>query len=115
MFQSRQINDIYNLVEVSFVNFTLTSTTGGTTTTQTGIAPTLGAPGSNAPATFQAGDIIELYPSAAVGPLAALLLGAYPSAQGILTIAILNRSAATVTPSAGVWTVVAKRVAANTF
>jgi hypothetical protein len=116
MLQSRQINEIYNLVEVSFAGFTLTSTTSGLNATQV-VTFVLNSATGTVPATFLPGDVIELYPSAAVGSLGGLIISATPVAgsNGQLTIAIKNAAGATVTPSLGVWTCIAKRVAANNF
>jgi hypothetical protein len=116
MFQSRQINEIYNLVEVSFATFTLAASNAGTTFTQNTnfVLNNLNSPFSVA--TFALGDIIELYPSASVGTVGGLVIQGTPtSTPGQLTLAVFNRSGSTITPGAGQWICVAKRIAPNLF
>lgn len=114
MLQSRQINEIYNLVEVSYAGFQLSSTTTGAIAVQS-ITFVLNSAVGTVPATFMPGDLIELYPSAAVGSVAGLIITAIPLATaGQLAISVKNVAGSTISPALGVWTCIAKRIAANT-
>jgi hypothetical protein len=114
MFQSRQINEIYNLVEVSYAGFTLSSTTSGSIATQN-VQFVLNSATGTIPATFGPGDILELYPTAAVGSLGGLIIQAVPGAGGVATILQKNAAGVTVTPLLGQWICIAKRIAPYTL
>jgi hypothetical protein len=116
MFQIRMRNEIFTLVEVSYATFTLSSTSGLAIATQN-VQFLQGSPaGGNGPASFVPGDYLELFPSAAVGSLGGVIVQAIPvpGTPGLCTIAVKNCNTGTpVTPSAGLWTLVASRIAAN--
>lgn len=116
MFQQRQLNEIFPLIEVSF---SATGTPGALTTGTDGrisVACFVGGPGAanTSPATFALGDDLEVVVPAAAGNMAGMIVSATPSATpGTCTIAFHNGSAGTITPTTAQYTVIAKRVPAS--
>lgn len=116
MFQQRQLNEVYSLVEVSF---SAAVNPGGIATgakAAVTVQCVLGGTGSTQNATFTQGDRLEVIPPAAAGVLGGLIIDATPAANaGQATINFFNAGAGTVTPTSAQWTVIAKRIAPNTF
>jgi hypothetical protein len=113
MFQQRQLNEIFPLIEVSF---SATGTPGALTTGTAGrvtVACFVGGPGAanTSPATFALGDDLEVVVPATAGNMAGMIVSATPSATpGTCTIAFQNASAGTITPTTAQYTIVAKRL-----
>jgi hypothetical protein len=113
MLQQRQLNDIYQLLEISF---TAASTPGaitnGSVVSSTPLACTL--QGTTNPATFALGDNLEV-----IAPASAALNGvqvaAYPLATaGSCNLVFTNNTGGTVTPTAAtVYKIIAKRFTAT--
>jgi len=89
MFQQRQLNDVYQQVEVSIaVGVTGGTITAGSTITRTA-ACTIGL--GTTPAQFAQGDILECIPPAGAGFPSNLIIQAWPTATpGTCVIALLN-------------------------
>ena len=110
MFQQRQLNDVYQLIEVSFATVTSPGAiTSGNKAVVSLIAPVLGSINGTQSATFNLGDFIEAIPSAAVGSLGGLLIEAQPTASGVCAISFYNASAGTITLNTAAWTFVVQR------
>ena len=112
MFQQRQINDIYQLVEVSFSG---TVSPGAITTGSKAVvtvACVVGGAGNTSPATFALGDDLEVIAPSAAGATGGLIIQANPtSTPGTCTIAFFNASGGTITLTSSTgWVIFAKRV-----
>jgi hypothetical protein len=111
MFQQRQINDVYQLVEVSSATI---GSPGALTTTSfanTLQAFTVGANGvGTAPATFTQGDILMIIPSAGVAINGVDVFAQVTSTVGSARVVWMNQSGSTITPAAGVYTIIAIRI-----
>ena len=110
MFQQRQLNDIYQLVEVSFATVSPGAITTGSKAVVT-VTPVLGSATGTQNATIALGDSVEVIPSAGVGSVAGLVITALPTgvSAGQVIVSFYNASAGTITPTSGTYTFVAKR------
>jgi len=115
MFQTRQLNDIYQLVEVSW---TLSITPGAITTGSHAVSGAncftggpVSALASAQPANFNLGDQLEVIAPASIGAMTGLIIQAWPTgaANGNCTIAFFNASSGTITPASGQYIIVARR------
>lgn len=113
MFQQRQFNEVYTLVEVSSASINGVGLTTLNRAVSGIISPVVGNINSGGPSQMQLGDVIEAIPSTAVGAPGGLLIQATVLGPGQLTISYLNVSGSTVTLATGVWTFIVRRVAAN--
>lgn len=112
MFQQRQLNEIFQFIEVSYTG---TVNPGGITTGSKAVvtvACVIGGPGNTSPATFALGDDLEVIPAAAAGALGGLIIQASPTATaGTVTLSFFNSSGGTITPtSSTAWVIVGKRI-----
>lgn len=118
MFQQRQLNDVYQLIEVSFA---LAVSPGAITTGSKAVVtvvPVVGGPSSSNPAaTIALGDRVEVTASAAVGNVGGLIIRAEPTGvtPGQIIISFYNASAGTITPASGTYTVIAYRPTPTLF
>jgi hypothetical protein len=116
MFQQRQMNEVWPLVEESFSTATVAPgaiTNGSLATAST--AFTLGSPGGGgtSAATFALGDTLEVI-APALAALNGVACTAYPTATaGTALIVFLNNTGGTVTPVAAIYKIIAKRQVAN--
>jgi hypothetical protein len=99
-FNSRQINELQPLAEVSFCTAT-PGAVGNNTTTGTTVSATLGAAGSSSPATFGLGDWIQVYPTAGAATNGISVTAAPNATAGSVTLYFQNNTGASVTPTAG--------------
>jgi hypothetical protein len=99
-FNSRQINELQPLAEVSFCTAT-PGAVGNNTTVGVTVSATLGAAGSGFPATFGLGDWIQVYPSAGAATNGISVTAAPNATAGSVTLYFQNNSGASVTPVAG--------------
>lgn len=112
MFQQRQLNEVYQLIEVSFaLSVNPGAITTGSKAVVTVTPVTGGASSSNPNATIALGDRVEVTAQAAVGNVAGLIIRAEPTgvSPGQIIISFYNASAGTITPVSGTYTVVAYR------
>ena len=112
MFQQRQLNDVFQLLEVSYTG---TVNPGGITTGSKAVvtvACVVGGISNTSPATFTLGDDLEIIPAAGAGALGGLIITAQPTATaGTCTISFYNASTGTITPTSSTgWVVVGKRI-----
>jgi hypothetical protein len=113
MFQQRQLNDVYQQMEVSVT----APTTPGTITGGAGqhIAPvpcTIGSSGSPEAAQFALGDVLEVIANTNAGNIAGLQIVAWPTATpGTCILGYQNATAGSITPVANsTYTIIAKRI-----
>lgn len=116
MFQQRQMNEVWPLVEESYSTAGVApgAITNGTVVT-TSTACSLGAPGGGgtSAATFGLGDTLEVIPPAAAAANG-VAVTAYPTATaGTALIVFLNNTGGTVTPVSSIYKIIAKRQVAN--
>jgi hypothetical protein len=115
MFQQRQLNDLYQLMEVSFTAAVAPGIIASGAAARVSTTCTTGSPSSPSQdlAQFNIGDNIEVIAPASAGNLAGLIIQAWPSAQGTCLITFYNQSGGNITPVSANYTIVAKRITAQ--
>ena len=108
MFQQRQINDVYQLVEVSQTPAFTPGAVGNNSVLGSSQACTLG--GTTNPATFAIGDELEVFPTTVTATNGIHVAAAPTSVAGTAIITFVNGSGGGVTPVSGVYKIVAKRI-----
>jgi hypothetical protein len=110
MLQQRQVNDIEQLIEISFGTVTVGSITQVTALSVT-VPFVIGSPSSSSPATFQIGDQLEIVVPAAASPVAGLIISAQPtSTPGTAIVSFWNASSGAIAPTSAVYRIIAKRL-----
>ena len=118
MFQQRQMNEVWPLVEESYSTSTVSpgAVANGQTVVFVAAVPcSLGAPGGGgtSAATFAVGDTLEVVAPASAA-LNGILVSAAPNATpGSCTLYFTNGTAGSVTPVAAIYKIIAKRQVAN--
>lgn len=108
MFQQRQLNEIYQLVEVSKTAALSVGAVGNNAVAGPAVvACTIGG----SPATFALGDTLEVYAPASAALNGVVLVASPSPTPGSCFITGINSTGGSVTPTAStVYTIVAKRV-----
>ena len=109
MFQQRQINDIYQLVEVSYAAVSPGAITTGSKAVVT-VNPVVGGVSGTSPSQCILGDqVLQVIAPASAGNLGGLIISAQVSAAGAMVVSFFNASAGTITPASAVYTIVTAR------
>jgi hypothetical protein len=116
MFQQRQLNEVWPLVEISY---TTANVSPGAVTSATPVsvtaACTIGTPGGGgtSPAVFALGDTLEVIPPAGAATNGLVVVAAPTATPGTAQITFINYTGSSVTPVASIYKIIAKRIAAN--
>ena len=109
MFQQRQINDIYQLVEVSFATVAPGAITTGSKASVT-VSPVIGGGAGLSASQCVLGDqVLQVIAPAGAGNLGGLIISGQVSAAGQVTVSFFNASTGTITPTSAVYTFVIAR------
>jgi hypothetical protein len=111
MLQQRQVNDIEQLIEISYAPAVspglIGSAFGATSVT---VSCVLGNAFGVSKATFQLGDELEVQVPAAAAPVVGLVITALPTTTpGQCTISFVNCSGGNITPTSATYVIIAKR------
>jgi hypothetical protein len=110
MFQQRQLNDVYQLMEVSVTAPFTIGSIAPNVGQHINVTCSIGGTGVE-PAQFNLGDSLEVIFSSNFGSLAGFNYQAWPVSAGVAQIVFNNSSAGTITPNAnGTATIIAKRI-----
>jgi hypothetical protein len=110
MLQQRQVNDIEQLIEVSFAPAVSPGAIGTGGAAAITVACVVGGPLGTSRATFQLGDELEVIVPAAAAPVFALQIQALPTATpGTCIITFYNSNPSSQTPTSATYTIIAKR------
>lgn len=108
MFQQRQLNDIYQLVEVSV---TAAVSVGAVNNNSVAGPAVVACKAGGNPATFALGDTLEVYAPAGAALNGVVLLASPSTTAGSCFLTAVNTTGGAVTPTASsIYTIVAKRV-----
>jgi hypothetical protein len=112
MFQQRQLNEIYPLIEISFTSAISIGAAGsGATSGANNVVCTLQG---GAPATFALGDELECIAPSTSGGNGGLFYAAPTATPGTCAVGFTNPTGGSITPTAStVYKIIAKRFAAN--
>jgi hypothetical protein len=116
MFSQHQMNEVWPLVEISYTTATVSpGAVSSATPVGVSAACSLGTPlgGGTSPATFALGDTLEVVPPAGAATNGLTVVGAPTATQGTCEIVFINYTGSSVTPVAGIYKIIAKRIAAN--
>lgn len=115
MFQQRQLNEIWPLVEISYTAALSPGAVGAGSSVQVSAVCTVGSPlGGSSAAQFALGDTLEVIAPASAA-LNGIVVEAAPSATvGTCVVTFRNNTAGSITPVAStIYKIIAKRQAAN--
>lgn len=109
MFQSRLIDEVLPLIEVSFATLNPGAVTAGSSVV-VNVAATLGSVGSSSPATFTASDVILMvFPLAGTATIGLRVTGSPSATAGTANFSFKNDTNGTITPTSGPYKIVAVR------
>lgn len=116
MFQQRQMNEVWPLVEESY---STSNVSPGAVTSATPVSVTaacsLGTPlgGGTSAATFALGDTLEVVPPSGAATNGLVVVAAPTATVGTAQITFINYTGSSVTPVASIYKIIAKRQVAN--
>jgi hypothetical protein len=110
MFQQRQVNDIEQLLEISFAQTVSPGPITSGSSVNVTVTAVLGSIYGTQPGSCVLGDQIEVVVPAGAAPIAGVQVQAQPTGTpGQVGITFLNSSGSTVTPTSANYTLITKR------
>ncbi len=116
MFQQRQFNEVWPLIEESYTTATVSpGAVSSATPVAVSAACSLGTPlgGGTSAATFALGDNLEVFPPASALTNGLQVIAAPTATPGTCEIVFINYTGSSVTPVAGIYKVIARRQVPN--